>query len=307
MNMQLLESMDVRLLRVLHALLTENSVSRAARRLNQSQPAVSVALRRLRDLTGDQLLVRCRNGMTPTERGEALLEPVRIALEQIETIALNQVRFDPTQTRRTLNIGMPDYLNGGQIGRVVSHLHMAAPLAQLSFHSLNPDNDFATGLENGNLDLVIGNWPNPPEYLRITALFEDEMVLLMRQDHPLNKDDISVDEYMAADHVVPTPYTVGQRGVVDIHLAKQRLKRNIVAWVPYFHMAPYMLVDTDMIFTAPRRFAEYHAQNLPLAIVSPPLKFPNVAYSLLWHDRTHYSTEHKWFRESIVSALRATQ
>ena len=108
MATNLWDSLDVHLLRVLHALLTENSVSRAARRLNQSQPAVSVALRRLRDLTGDQLLVRSRNGMTPTERGASLLDPVRIALEQIETIALRQVRFDPAHSRRSLNIAMPD-------------------------------------------------------------------------------------------------------------------------------------------------------------------------------------------------------
>lgn len=306
MNTNMLESMDVRMLRVLHALLTENSVSRAARRLNQSQPAISVALRRLRELTGDQLLVRCRNGMTPTERGESLLEPVRIALEQIESIAVNQIHFDPSQTRRTYNIGMPDYLNGRQIGKVVSEFHTSAPLAQLSFHSLSAEHDFTTGLENGELDLVVGNWPNPPEFLRIMPLFEDEMVILMRRDHPLTQKAITVEEYMAADHVVPTPYTVGQRGVVDIHLARERLKRNIVAWVPYFHMAPYMLVDTDMIFTAPRRFAEDHARALPLTVVEPPLKYPNVTYSLLWHDRTHYSSEHRWFRESIVTAMRAT-
>ena len=300
------ESMDVRMLRVLHALLTENSVSRAARRLNQSQPAVSVTLRRLRDLTGDQLLVRCRNGMTPTERGEALLEPVRIALEQIEAIAMNQAQFDPAQSRRTFNIGMPDYLSGRMVGQVVSHMHKTAPLAHLSFHSMSAELDFSAGLENGNLDLVVGNWPKPPEFLRIATLFEDEMVVMMRRDHPLAQREMTVEDYIEAEHIAPTPYTVGQRGVVDIFLAKERLKRNVVAWVPYFHMAPYMLVDTDLIFTAPRRFAEYQALNLPLTVIKPPLDFSSVSFSLLWHDRTHYSPEHRWFRNSIIEAMKST-
>ena len=101
------ESIDVHLLQILRALLSECSVSSAARKLNLSQPAVSTALRRLRDITGDPLLVRSRNGMTPTERGMALLEPVKIALQQIETLAVQQVRFNPAQTRRVFNIATP--------------------------------------------------------------------------------------------------------------------------------------------------------------------------------------------------------
>ncbi len=307
MASNLWDSLDVHLLRVLHALLTENSVSRAARRLNQSQPAVSVALRRLRDLTGDQLLVRSRNGMTPTERGASLLDPVRIALEQIETIALRQVSFDPAHSRRSLNIAMPDYLNGVQIGEMVRRLHLAAPSAQMIFHSLGAEGDYATALETGRLDLVIGNWPSPPEYLRITPLFEDEMVVLMRQDHPLAEGSMTVEQFLSAEHVAPTPYSVGQRGVVDTFLARERLKRNIVTWVPYFHLAPCMLLNTDLVFTAPRRFAEHHARTLPLAVRRPPLAFPQVPYYLLWHDRTHYSDECRWFRESIVSSMQESR
>lgn len=307
MASNLWDSLDVHLLRVLHALLTENSVSRAARRLNQSQPAVSVALRRLRDLTGDQLLVRSRNGMTPTERGASLLEPVRIALEQIETIALRQVSFDPAQSRRMLNIAMPDYLNGVQIGEMVRRLHAAAPAAQVIFHSLGAEGDYASALEAGRLDLVIGNWPSPPEYLRITPLFEDEMVVLMRNDHALAQGTMSVEQFLGAEHVAPTPYSVGQRGVVDTFLARERLKRNIVTWVPYFHLAPCMLLHTDLIFTAPRKFAEHHTRTLPLVVRRPPLDFPAVPYYLLWHDRTHYSDECRWFREAIVSSMQESR
>src|SRR5574343_389339 len=149
------ESIDVHLLQILRALLSECSVSSAARKLNLSQPAVSTALRRLRDITGDPLLVRSRNGMTPTERGMALLEPVKIALAQIEAIGLQQVRFDPMKTRRVFNIATPDYLNAILIGNIVAHLRQHAPNAQVVLHSFGPEFHYAKALESGALDTVI--------------------------------------------------------------------------------------------------------------------------------------------------------
>ncbi|GAB4061777.1 LysR substrate-binding domain-containing protein [Uliginosibacterium sediminicola] len=298
------ESVDVHLLRVLHALLIECSVSRAARRLNQSQPAVSTALRRLRELTGDPLLVRSKNGMTPTERGASLLEPVKQALANIESIVVHQTRFDPATTRRVFNIATPDYLTPKLLGRIVARMRRIAPLSQVIFHSLGPDQDFTTALESGELDVIIGNWPQPPEQLRISPLFEDEVVCLMRADHPLVDRPLTMKHYIEAEHVAPTPYCVGRRGVIDMHLARERLKRNIVAWVPYFNLAPYMLLESDMIFTSPRMLAEHYARLLPLAIARSPIDFPPMNFYLLWHDRTHHAEEARWFREQIVSVAR---
>ena len=298
------ESVDVHLLRVLHALLSECSVSRAARRLNQSQPAVSTALRRLRDLTGDPLLVRSKNGMTPTERGASLLEPVKLALSNIENIVVHQTRFDQATTRRVFNIATPDYLNAALLGRIVATMRRTAPNSQVIFHSLGPDQDFTAALENGDLDVVIGNWPQPPEHLRITPLFDDEVVCLMRAGHPLADRPLTMKNYLEAEHVAPTPYSVGRRGVIDMHLARERLKRNVVAWVPYFNLAPYMLLESDMIFTSPHMLAEHYARLLPLAISRSPIDFPKMSFYLLWHDRTHHAEEARWFREQIVSVSR---
>jgi DNA-binding transcriptional LysR family regulator len=298
------DSMDVHLLRVLHAVLTECSVTKAALTLNQSQPAVSTALRRLRDITGDQLLVRSRNGMTPTERGAALLEPVKLALAQIEAIAVKQVRFDPAKSRRVFNIATPDYLNAVLLGEVVARLRKFAPHSQLVFHSLGPDTDFTQALEAGELDVVIGNWPQPPELLRMTSLFEDDLVCVMRRDHPFANRPLTTERYLEAEHLAPTPYSVGRRGVIDLHLARERIKRNVVAYVPYFGLVPYLLLQTDMIFTGPRVFAEHFAKLMPLAIAEVPIDFPKMGFYLLWHDRSHTSEECRWFREQIVSVAR---
>lgn len=298
------DSIDVHLLRVLHMLLTECSVSRAAQRLNQSQPAVSTALRRLRELTGDALLVRSKNGMTPTERGAALLEPVRQALANIETIVIGQTRFDPASSRRVFNIGTPDYLTPSLLGRILARFQKYAPNAEVIFHSFSPEQDLAGALAGGSLDVVIGNWPNPPEQLRLSPLFEDEVVCMMRANHPLADRPLTMKAYMEADHLAPTPYAVGQRGVIDTHLARERLKRRIVARVPYFNLAPYMLLESDMLFTCPRSFAEHFARLLPLVLARSPLEYPPMAFYLLWHDRAHVAEDCRWFREQIVAVAR---
>ncbi|MDQ7989842.1 MAG: LysR family transcriptional regulator [Candidatus Dactylopiibacterium sp.] len=298
------DSIDVHLLRVLHLLLTECSVSRAARRLNQSQPAVSTALRRLRDLTGDPLLVRSKNGMTPTERGAALLEPVTQALASIESIATGHARFDPATTRRVFNVATPDYLDPALLGRILARFHSLAPQAQVVFHSFSPEQDFTGALAEGRLDVVIGNWPHPPEQLRLSPLFEEEVVCMMREDHPLAGRPLTAKGYLEAEHLAPTPYSVGQRGVIDLHLARERLKRNVVAWVPYFSLAPYMVLESDMLFTCPRAFAEHFARRLPVALARSPIDYPPMAFYLLWHDRAHYAEECRWFREQIVAVGR---
>ncbi len=298
------ESLDVPLLQVLHALLTERSVSNAARRLKQSQPAVSASLRRLREITGDQLLVRSRNGMTPTERGMALLDPVTEVLNQIQRIGIQQIHFDPAETRQVFNLATPDYLSAIDLGEIMRRVRAEAPHCTFAIHSLGPDFDYAAALESGMLDIVIANWPQPPEHLRMTPLFEDDVVCLMRKKHPLAETALTLESYLSAEHLVPTPYTVGQRGVIDLHLARERLKRNIVGYVPYFSIVPYMLLQMNAVFSLPRSFAKHYCSLMPLTTSEIPIDFPKIPFYMLWHERVHHSDEHRWFRDLIVSVLR---
>lgn len=301
------ESLDVHLLHILYVLLSEASVSRAARRLHLSQPAVSMALKRLRKITGDKLLVRARDGMVPTERGAQLLDPVRSALEQLERIGgAGAGEFRPDNLQRCFNVASPDYLNAGLLAEVVADVHCAAPGARLMFHSMTQGGDYPKGLETGELDIVIGNWPDPPEHLRTKPLFEDRMVVMLRDGHPLAQTEvIDCPTWLAAEHLAPTPYAVGQRGVVDVFLARERLQRNVIAHVPYFHLAPYMLLTTDLIFTAPERFARHYAAFLPLTVCAAPPELPTMSYYLLWHERSHDSSECRWLRDRIVDIARA--
>jgi DNA-binding transcriptional LysR family regulator len=299
------EVIDLYLLRVFHTLSIERSVTRAGIKLNQSQPAISTALRRLRDITGDMLFVRGRSGMVPTDYGVKLLGPVESALREISRIGAKGNYFDPDQSERTFNIGCPDYLNALFVPSVVAQFRMLAPRAILEFHALGPAFDYEHALEAGDLDVVIGNWPSPPEHLHFSNLFSDEIVCLVSDNHPFaSRRVISSDPYLAASHVAPTAYSVSQRGLVDAHLRRERKIRRIAVTLPHFNVVPYVLVNSDLVFTTTRSFADHYVKLLPLAIVDVKLEFPPMVYYQLWHERSHYANEVRWLRSILVKATR---
>lgn len=297
------DPIDIYLLRVLHTLLVEGSVTRTAVRLNQSQPAISAALKRLRDIIGDPLLVRGKSGMVPTERGAALLEPAMIALHEISRIAMQQAAFDPAVTMRRFRVGSPDYLNILFVPRLVERFRRLAPNAALELHPLSSESHYEAALEDGSFDLVIGNWPEVPARLHRRDLFTDDVVCLVAKSHPMAGHSITEAAYLGAAHVAPTPYSPMQRGPIESYLSRARLKRNVAVMVPYFSLAPSLLVKTDLIFTATRRFASYYARILPLEVLESPIAFPPVQYYVLWHARSHLSDEVQWLIGLIAEAI----
>lgn len=296
---------DTYLLRVLCTLLAERSVSRTAIKLNQSQPAISLALKRLRGIFDDPLLIRDKNGMVPTERGAQLMETARLALSRVDELLSPPDRFEPASAQQVFKIGSPDYMAGFFLVDVIRNFRRGAPKAKLVLHSLGPDYDYEDALAEGRLDIVVGNWPDPPGQLHLSMLIEDEIVCVMGRNHPLAGAPITVEQYLQAAHVVPMPYSVAHRGVVESHLATLRVKREATVAVPFFSMAPSLLPDTDLIFTTSRHFAEHYASLLPLHIAAAPFQFPPMRFYQLWHDRTHHSQAHRWLRELLAQAGRS--
>lgn len=131
-------SLDIWLVRVLRTLLVERSATQAALRLNQTQPAISAALRKLRDALGDPLLVRGKTGMVPTEYGASLLDAAERALRDVDFVATPHGPFDPDTARRTFRIAAPDYLNDFFMPTLIARFRAAAPHARLEIDSLNP-------------------------------------------------------------------------------------------------------------------------------------------------------------------------
>lgn len=297
-------SVDSHLLRVLVTLVNECNVSRTAVRLNQSQPAISTALKRLREIFDDPLLVRERGRMVPTDRALVLRDQARRALAEIDAMQAGADCFEPASSTQTFKLGSPDFLVSSFLTGVVRRLRDGAPRARLVVQPLSTGFDYESALASGELDVVIGNWPQPPPHLHLSILLEDDVVCLLGRDDPRAAAGLTQAQYLAARHIVPLPYSQGQRGVVETHLAGLRLQRDACIVVPYFEMAPRLLVGTDLVFTTARHFAAHYAQLLPLAVCDAPFDFPRMRFYQLWHERSHLAAPQRWFRGLLLEAAR---
>jgi DNA-binding transcriptional LysR family regulator len=275
-------TLDIWLVRVLRTLLVERSVTQTALRLNQTQPAISTALRKLRETLNDPILVRGKSGMVPTEYGESLLAAAQKVLRDVDFVATPHGDFDPARSRRTFRIAAPDYLNDFFMPTVIAQFRDAA------------------ALEKGELDLVIGNWPKPDERFERSDLFSDTVVCMMRADHPLAQAPLSRDAYLAAPHLTPTPYSGGRSGAIDAGFARANAQRRVVATLPYFGLVPHVLLQSDLIFTTTRRFAMHYANLLPLAVVDVPIPFPRIRCYQMWHPQTDRPSDLGWLRELLA-------
>lgn len=305
------DKIDLYLIRVLHTLITERSVSRAALRLHSTQPAVSAQLKRLRELTGDPLLVRAGNGMSATETARALLLPSTNLLHEAERLFSPRTRtqaFDAAASTAMFRVAASDYLDPLFLPHLVAHVKRAAPGVRLELMPLTGEFDYRRHLATGDVDLVIGNWLEPPEELHLGRLFSDEIVCLVSEEHPVARSASTrawtVEKYLACEHVAPTPLHPGARGVIDEHLGTLGLAREVAVRSAHFSLIPLMVADSLLVLTTGRLFCSRYVDTLPVRIVRCPVAFPALTYYQLWHDLTHASASMRWFREQVREVAR---
>ncbi|MBN8508832.1 MAG: LysR family transcriptional regulator [Burkholderiales bacterium] len=303
-------NIDLHLVRVLHTVISERSVSRAALRLQSTQPMVSAQLKRLRELTGDPLLVRSGQGLAPTDAALAMLEPAARLLREAELLFAPQQRagrFDPAKSEVAFRVAASDYLDPFFLPAVVQRIKAAAPLAQLEMHPLSAEFDYRRKLAAGEVDLVIGNWLQPPEELHLGRLIDDEVVCLVAEDHPAVRAgrNWSIERYLQSEHVAPIALHVGAPGVIDQHLAAQGLKRNVVVRAAHFSLIPLMVGRSRLVLTTGRLFCSRYAEAMNLRIVRCPVPFPPLSYYMLWHERSHAAPALRWLREQVRDAAQA--
>ncbi|GAB3436951.1 LysR substrate-binding domain-containing protein [Massilia solisilvae] len=303
------QHLDLHLIRILYLLLVEKNVSRVALKLNQPQPSISASLRKLRELTGDPLLVRGARGMVPTQHGESLRAPAKRILDEAEGLFVKKSPFVPEQAERTFHIAAPDYLDTQFLPGVVAALRRGAPNSRVAIHSLGPGTDYLRMLSDGEMDLVIANWDEPPQHLHMSKLFEDPIVCAMRADSPYARrtpeDAMTLDDYLNLPHVAPSQMLPGYLGVIDSWLDRQGMQRRVAVESPYFGLIPYMLTQSDLVLTTGRQFLRFYEKTLPLKVFTVPVKFPPMRFYQLWHERVHQSAEHKWLRDQVSAAARA--
>ena len=293
------EKIDLHLIRVLHTVIAERSVSRAAVRLGMHQPAVSTALKRLRELSGDPILVRSGSGMQPTDAALRMLEPSADILRAAENLFTEARAFDPRSAERTFRIAASDYLDPLFLPKLVAYLKKHAPLCAVEIMALSHDVDYSVQLAQGEVDVVIGNWPQPPAELRMAQLFADDTVCLVSQNHPAVRRGWTAEDWLQAEHIAPMPTHPGAKGVIDDALHAQGLRRHIAVRCAHFGLMPQMVASSLLVLTTGRQFCERYAAQLPLAILEPPVPLPQMRYYQLWHDRTHHSSAATWLRDAV--------
>ena len=304
----LLDKIDLQLIRTLHTLLIERSVSKTAMRLGQQQPAVSVALKRLRELTGDPILVRSGSGMVPTEVALQMLGPVSTILQSAEALFTPERGFDPALAHETFRIAASDTLDPLFLPAVMARIKSLAPGCRVEVHALSAQAQYSQDLGQGLIDVVIGNWAQPSEALHRAELFKDEVMCLVSSKHPAVRRGWTQDDWLACEHIAPMPAYPGWRGVIDEHLDRLNLSRNIAARCAYFGLMPRMVASSLLVLTTGRHYCQRFLEGAPaqhgLALLPCPVPFPPMVYYQLWHERSHTSAAAKWLREQVkMSAL----
>lgn len=289
---------DLNLLIALDVLLAEGSVTRAARRLRLSPSAMSRTLARLREATGDPLLVRAGRALVPTPRALALREKVAPLLGDILAVLGPEKQLDPRQLEQTFTLRASDGFVENFGPALLAHVGAQAPGVRLRF--VQKIDRESVLLRDGSIDLetgVIGSLTGPE--VRTRRLFGDRFVGVVRSGHPLARGEISAARYAAGQHVL-----VARRdqdtGPMDDALALLGLRRSIASIVGGFTAALALAAGSDLIATVPER----HTGKLRAGMFSfaLPLGMPELTVSLMWHPRMDADPAHRWLRGCVVDA-----
>lgn len=292
---------DWNLLKCLEALLAERNVTRAARRVGLSQPAMSRALGRLRTVFGDELFVRAGKGMEPTPRAEKLVSLLRDMRESL-TIAVAESVFQPRTSEREFVVAGADLAELTLVPKLVRVLAREAPLVSLRYVSA------ARGPEEMLLDRSVDLVLNPrlaSEGSRIVGqkLFDEEFSCIVRADHPEVGRRLGLAKFCALEHLLIAPR--GTRGgIVDGKLAELGLRRRVALLVPSFLSAPEIVAQSDLIATLPTRIARLAASRLPLRVLPPPLEVPGFSMMQYWSAVHTDDPAHRFLRGAMERAAR---
>lgn len=294
-----LRRVDLNLLVILDALLSEQHVTRAAERLHLSQPAVSHALGRLRDLLGDPLLVRQGGGLVATARALELAAPLADALVQVQSL-LAPNRFDPASARRTFRLAMSDYGAALLLPGLVRALREQAPGIDLAITHASREG-MQEGVLSGEIDLAAGVFPDLPAELRSTPLFEEHYACLVDRDSLPADGGLDLPTYLARPHVL---LEMRGSGTPEIEraLTAIRERRHVAISLPHWGIAPQLIQGTDLILTVSSQ-GLLNIDSRRLLVVPPPFHIPSFGFVLAWHKRRAGDGALQWLITQVQDVL----
>lgn len=297
-----IRAVDLNLLKAFDALHAERAVTRAASRIGLSQPAMSHALSRLRDLFADDLFVRTPGGMEPTARAREIAPLIEAAIQQIEAALNLGAGFDPATSAVTFTAGMGEYAEVALVGRLAEAFSRAAPHATLRLVSLHGA-DAAEQLERGAVDVAVSHLRGMPPTIETTRLFRDPFVVVARKGHPITREALTVEAYAAQNHVLVSPR--GQTtGALDRLLVDYGQRRRVALLVATYLAVPTALANSDLIATVPSRVATLIAAHAEIAALPLPVDL-QATVSMAWHRRSVSEPAQAWFRGLLQEAASA--
>ena len=306
-------TLDLNLLRVFDEVMAAKNITRAAQTLAMTQPAVSNALRRLREALGDELVTRSGYGVTPTPRAIALWPAVREALANLQS-SISPDTFDPATSKQSFVLAMADATAAVLIPPLIRHLEASAPYINLRLVPLTTRDPRAVLLA-GEIDLAIGFFPaavasigmqtmqtGAPDNFAHSQLYNGEYVCVMRRDHPLTvnlaEHPLTLDAYCAAKHLLVS-FSGRPFGFIDEALAAVDRKRRIVLTVNQFFTAGRVVASSDLLTVLPHHFLASTGISDEFTVVKLPFDVQPVHVDMVWHRRLQAVAAQLWLRAAL--------
>jgi DNA-binding transcriptional LysR family regulator len=296
-----LSRIDLNLLVVLEAIADEGGVSRAAEKLNLTQPAVSHALARLRQTLGDPLFVRHGRTLAPTALTQRLMGPLRRSLQTLEALIDKDAGFDPARTEATFTVAMRDAFEVLTLPPLMHRLARTAPRVDLRSVQVRR-RSVEVGLADGTLDAVF-DVPLPlSERVHRQRVGSDRFVVVARKGHPKIRRGFTLATYLQQQHVMVTSRRRGP-AAEDIELGQHSLRRHVRLRCRNYLAAFRVVGQTDLVLTMPERYAALLDGNAALRVLRMPVKVPALDLYLYWHDRVHDDPANRWLRGQLLEAV----
>jgi DNA-binding transcriptional LysR family regulator len=299
-------TLDLNLLRVFDAVMTEQNLTRAAGRLAMTQPAVSNAVKRLREALGDDLLIRTAHGVKPTARADSLWPAVRRALTDLEE-AVAPRSFELSHAHASFRMAMADATAALLLPSLVRVIENQAPgidirMVPLTTREPRPmllraDIDLAIGFFPGVVAQLQGSTETP---IRHERLFAGQYVCVMRKDHYLSSKELTIDEYCKANHLLVS-FSGRARGLVDDALLSLNRERRILLTVNQFFTAGRVVAASDLLMVLPRHLIAATGMTDALTVKELPFPMPELHVDMLWHERDERGPGHQWLRQQLRS------
>ncbi|MGE0718253.1 MAG: LysR family transcriptional regulator [Alphaproteobacteria bacterium] len=293
---------DLNLLPIFVALMEERSVTRAAERLGMTQPAMSNALRRLRETLKDPLFIRERYGIQPTPVALELAPAIADALAKLDDAVLGQQEFDPATAERLFTVAPNGYVEFVLVPALVARLQQQAPGIRLR---LTPyGNDLAeTGVVSGITALVLGRIVEPPDNLVVQHLMDEGLACVVRAGHPEIGERITRAQFERLKHINVVPPGRLRAGLFQA-LAQRQLKRDVALSVTNFFAVGEMVAVTDHIATLPRLICRRLADDPRLKVLPSPVDLGTFPVEMAWHVRYRHDRAHLWLRALVADVVR---